>query len=267
MFYFDHSVNASKDDKILSLRLAFGGAAVDAYWSIIEKLYEEETPLVFKENQTETKALTHWLCVGFDDLETWVLAMVESGLLVNCNTDNNGDILLWSNRVQERIDEVNKKAETARQNGKKGGRPKAEKPKETKSVILANPKKATKTKTKTKTIDLNNKENIKRMFDEAEQENASFSVQCLKIYNETMGRNLCSMPPKSAECLNLRKDRYTLDEVSGMVKMKREQWTGTKMEPYLKPTTIFSPEHFDEYMEEYKHQNDEREFSNDEIPY
>lgn len=94
-----------------------------------------------------------------------------------------------------------------------------------------------------------------------------FSVQCLKVYNDTLKRDLYSMPSKAAECLNLREGRYTLEEIAGMIKMKRDEWQGTKMESFLKPSTLFSPDHFDEYMDAYRHQNDEREFSDDEIPY
>lgn len=104
-------------------------------------------------------------------------------------------------------------------------------------------------------------------FSEAEQAEPTFSVKCLKVYNETMGRDLYSMPSSAAECINLREGRYTLEEIAGMLKMKRDQWSGTNMEPYLKPSTLFSSNHFDEYMDEYRHQNDEREFSDDEIPY
>lgn len=105
------------------------------------------------------------------------------------------------------------------------------------------------------------------IFDEVESDEPSFSVQCLKVFNDITGWDMPNMPQKATECLNLRSDRYTLEQVGGMVKMKREQWEGTKIERNLKPSTLFSPDHFDEYMQEYLHQNDEREFSDDEIPY
>lgn len=95
----------------------------------------------------------------------------------------------------------------------------------------------------------------------------SYPIQCLKAFNDVTGWDMPNMPPKATECLNLRSNRYTVEDVAGMIKMKRSDWMGTKMEKFLKPSTLFSPDHFDEYMEEYKHQNDEREFSDDEIPY
>lgn len=104
-------------------------------------------------------------------------------------------------------------------------------------------------------------------FDIAETIEPPFAVKCLKVFNDATGWDMPSMPAKASECLNLRADRYSLEDVGGMVRMKREQWSGTKIERNLKPSTLFSPEHFDEYMQEYLHQNDERAFSDDEIPY
>ena len=46
MRYFDHDTTAGSDDKIMALRLAHGGAAVDAYWVLLEMMYQSETELV-----------------------------------------------------------------------------------------------------------------------------------------------------------------------------------------------------------------------------
>ena len=43
MKYFDHDVEAYKDDKIVLLRRECGGAAIDAYWTLLELIYREET--------------------------------------------------------------------------------------------------------------------------------------------------------------------------------------------------------------------------------
>lgn len=102
-------------------------------------------------------------------------------------------------------------------------------------------------------------------FDDLEE--PSFAIQCLKVFNDVTGWELYNMPQKATECLNLREPRYTLEQVREMIKMKRDDWIGTKVEKFLKPSTLFSPDHFDEYMQEYLHQNDEREFTDDEIPY
>ena len=139
MRYFDHDTSASDDDKIMALRIECGGAAVDAYWAVLELMYRDETDLVFSENQPKTKALTHRLCVGFDQLRTWVSAMVSVGLLeVVSATENDveNSTVYRSPRAASNIENYSAKKETARQNGKKGGR----KPKANRTLTESVPK-------------------------------------------------------------------------------------------------------------------------------
>ena len=75
MRYFDHDVTASDDDRIMALRLECGGAAVDAYWAVLELIYRTETPLVFSENRPETKSLCHRLCTDAETLGSWLSSM------------------------------------------------------------------------------------------------------------------------------------------------------------------------------------------------
>ena len=124
MEYFDHNVNASDDDGILALRMEFGGAAVDCYWAIIEKIYRDEAPVVVDENRAETKPLTLRLCVGFSELKNYVSEMVSLGLL---KTVGNDPFTVSSERAERTIERVRERCETARQNGKLGGRPKGSK--------------------------------------------------------------------------------------------------------------------------------------------
>ena len=123
MKYFDHDTTASGDDKIVSLRLECGGAAVDAYWVILEQLYRDETPLDIFGNQHLTRSVCHRLVTDAKTLEKYVFAMVEIGLL-NFTDENKREI--YSPRASKNIKAYTEKCETARQNGKKGGRkPKA----------------------------------------------------------------------------------------------------------------------------------------------
>ena len=129
MLWFYHDTSASDDDKIMALRIDHGGAAVDAYWAILERIYRDETDLVFARNRAETKALTHRLALGFEDVETFVKAILDIGLLKDTASDDEraqGIIRLHSERAFEAISEYSEKRETARRNAKKGGRkPKA----------------------------------------------------------------------------------------------------------------------------------------------
>ena len=129
MLYFDHDTSAADDDKIVVLRDEHGGAAVDAYWTVLERIYRDETDLVFGKNQVQTKALTRRLGLGFDELQTYISAFFDIGLLEDVATDeqrSEGICVLHSKRASDNIAAYNERKETARRNGSKGGRkPKA----------------------------------------------------------------------------------------------------------------------------------------------
>lgn len=122
MRYFDHDTGAASDDGIMALRIEHGGAAVDCYWALLEKMYRDEGPLDLTETNAETKSVCHRLCVGYAELEKYVGTMLEYGLL-------EGEIgNLYSARAMMNITAYQQKAETARQNGKLGGRKPKRKP-------------------------------------------------------------------------------------------------------------------------------------------
>ena len=142
MKYFDHDTTASDDDKIMALRIECGGAAVDAYWCVLELIHRDETDLVISENQPKTKSLCHRLCVGFEQLQSWLQSMVSVGLLTAKKSDENdvdNSVSYASVRAAANIARYASKAETARQNGKKGGRKPKRNRTETKSVSEKNP--------------------------------------------------------------------------------------------------------------------------------
>lgn len=121
MLYFNHDTQASKDDKIIALRSAMGGAAVDAYWTIIELIHRDETELVLGENQMLTKSVSAWLFTDEKTLMQWVEYMLEVGLLVLCDRTSES-VIVTSERARGNIVAYQQKAETARENGKNGGR-------------------------------------------------------------------------------------------------------------------------------------------------
>lgn len=61
--------------------------------------------------------VSYQLNANEEDIIEWVNFMIDLGLLTN-------DGGLWSDRISIGIETVNAKRETARENGKKGGRPK-----------------------------------------------------------------------------------------------------------------------------------------------
>lgn len=121
MLYFNHDTQASKDDRIIALRSFMGGAAVDAYWTIIELIHRDETELVFGENQMLTKSVSAWLFTDEKTLMQWVEYMLEVGLLVLCDRTSES-VIVTSERARGNIVAYQQKVETARENGKNGGR-------------------------------------------------------------------------------------------------------------------------------------------------
>ena len=126
MQYFEHSTHAADDDSIMALRLEMGGAAVDCYWVLLEKMYRDEAAVNLfgtdGETNVETKSVSHRLCIGSDELKKYVLKMLELGLFEG-TLEN-----ITSKRAMKNIEKYQKRAETARQNGKSGGRKPNRKP-------------------------------------------------------------------------------------------------------------------------------------------
>lgn len=118
MDYFPHDTNATSDDKLLALRMDAGLEGLACYWAILEKIYANEEPFNLSKTNVGTRTLAMLLGIGFDELETYVSAMISVGLLELCEDGNS----VTNRRAFEYIEKLDKKRETARQNGKLGGR-------------------------------------------------------------------------------------------------------------------------------------------------
>lgn len=86
---------------------------------------------------------------------------------------------------------------------------------------------------------------------EQEQEyplESPFGLLCLNQLNEVLGTCYGTLPSKAAAHLARMDGKYHLGEVRRMVEFKRDEWTGTKFANNLTPNTLFSPDHFEQYM-------------------
>lgn len=108
MQYFDHSTNASNDLKVMGLRIEQGGAAVDAYWYVIEQIHGNERPLCVSD-ATALRVHCHTLCVDVETLEKWCDAMVSVGLLEYDEKHEN----LTSARASKNVRQYREKKEKA----------------------------------------------------------------------------------------------------------------------------------------------------------
>jgi len=117
--YFSHDTTASSDPRIEQLRFLHGGAAVDAYWTLLEMIYEGEKPLEIVNNDVMTRFLSRKLCLkGKQSLTQWVSTMVELGLF------EVHDNAIISKRALSAIADYQALCAKNAANGKKGGRPK-----------------------------------------------------------------------------------------------------------------------------------------------
>lgn len=125
MDYFPHDTKAMSDDKLLALRIRDGLEAVACYWVILEKIYADEQPCDLSGSNVEATSVLLRLGVGPDVLKTYVSDMVKIGLL-ECDVEN--PMKVMSMRAEEQIKVLEKKRETARQNGKsRKAKPKSQK--------------------------------------------------------------------------------------------------------------------------------------------
>lgn len=79
-----------------------------------------------------------------------------------------------------------------------------------------------------------------------------YALQCLSAFNEIMGTPYLSLPTSCARNLKRFEETYTLDEVRAMISYKRDEWKGTRYERALTPNTLFSRDHFEQYIQQSK---------------
>ena len=111
--YFDHSTTAATDPKVMQLRLEQGGAAVDAYWYMLEQMHRDECGICTS-NAGAMLVHSHTLCTDENKLKTWVDAMVSIGLFEH--DSQSGEIT--SPRAVRNISEYKEKSEKARSKAK-----------------------------------------------------------------------------------------------------------------------------------------------------
>lgn len=91
--------------------------------------------------------------------------------------------------------------------------------------------------------------------DEDEYEGESppqYPWRCLDALNRALGTSYASMPSQCTHTLERFEEKYDISEVEAMIAYKRDEWRGTKFSKALTPNTLFSPEHFEQYIHQSK---------------
>ena len=179
----------------------------------------------------ETKSLCHRLCIDYEKLSEWLSEMASLGLLtVHDDVDERGERVevYGSTRASANIERYEARKETARENGKKGGRkPKRSRAKTksepngnqagTKSKADGNP---TPTQPETKERE---KEYLKIFLitpltppSMLSDDDAEFAAEALGIFNAITGSGVLALDPRSWDRLAvIRASGRTLDDVRG----------------------------------------------------
>lgn len=125
MDYFPHDTGSMKDDRIQALRMRHGLDAVCCYFAILEKVYADEEPVNLGRTDVGSMSISMWLGIGYEQIREYVSTMAELGLLESVE----GCMEAYtSRRAEEYIEQIERKRETARQNGKKNLTRKKRKP-------------------------------------------------------------------------------------------------------------------------------------------
>lgn len=275
MKYFDHDVDAHKDDKIILLRKIHGGAAVDAYWTILEIIYRDETNLKTdikpNDNQAETKlkpngltAISFFLQVDENTLKTWIETMCELGLFSK-KEGSNGHITIASSRATANINTYKARCETNRENGSKGGRPKKTagqsvgktkskpngkrteselKPTENPAESDLKPNRVDKEKEKEKY-----KEDISNDISKKKGADLSAITEIVDYLNQAANTSFKASSKNTQSLINARtREGFTVDDFKTVIDGRVKAWANDqKMSEYLRPQTLFGTK-FESYL-------------------
>jgi uncharacterized phage protein (TIGR02220 family) len=167
----------------------------------------------------------------------------------------------WHNlRADSEIEAYNSKAETARSNGKKGGRPKKNKdlknikPTETQPVVDRNPEK-TGLKANHKPLTKNQKPLTKNQKPETNLKPLSGkpdeSAEIINYLNNQTGKSFKPVTSNTKLIKARIAEGHNTADIKTVIDNKVREWSNDKkMSKYLRPATLFNAEKFNQYVGE-----------------
>lgn len=81
------------------------------------------------------------------------------------------------------------------------------------------------------------------------QEEDEIVVDVINYLNKHTGKKFRASTRSTKGHINARiKDGYTFEDFCRVIDYKVQEWTGTQYEQFLRPNTLFSPSHFESYL-------------------
>lgn len=87
---------------------------------------------------------------------------------------------------------------------------------------------------------------------------SEFPWLCLRALCDELGATYSTMPGKCTRMLERSEGRFTVGQVRAMVAYKRDEWQGTPFKGNLTPNFLFSPDHFEQCMNQSMADSEER---------
>ncbi|ARF66698.1 conserved phage C-terminal domain-containing protein [Paenibacillus larvae] len=239
-YYFSHDSNARHDPKITAMRGAYGAEGYGWYWMLIEMMRESSDYKLDMQGKYTFNAFALQLQGDSKKIEEFVHDCIhEFNLFCSDGTHFWSESLMRRMQIREQKSEARRKAAQARWNKEKreSGQP-SENAEEMQmhSNSSANGMQGKESKGKESKEKLNKKDN-----------NVPFQ-EIINYLNQKAGTKYRANSKATQKHIQARwNEKFTLDDFKTVIDKKVEEWSGSSMEQYLRPETLFGSK-FESYL-------------------
>jgi uncharacterized phage protein (TIGR02220 family) len=251
-YYFSHDTNASRDEKILFMRVDYGWEGYGWYWAIVETMAEANNyKLKFKNGNPNRVAIAGLsLChnIPIEELEKFIDDCINKYGLFDTDEE-----YFWSKTLLKRLSIRDEKSNKLRDAGIKGAKKRwgidSHPNGEVSSHPNGNERKGKEIKLKERKLNKNKGKNK-----DSTKYHTIIREQIINYLNTEASKNYKLTTPETIRLINARlKEDYLLDDFKKVIDVKCEEWKGkfTKdgknMEDWLRPQTLFGNK-FESYL-------------------
>ena len=152
--------------------------------------------------------------------------------------------------IQDVIDEAKNYSQSKQLAGRLGGLAKASSAKADPSSAKA---KVSTPLARSSSISINSKEEPKTLVVKHDVE------EVITFLNTTTGSKYKSSTKATVSKIEARiKDGFSVDDIKTVITVKSKEWKGTDMAKYLRPSTLFAPDKFEDYLNQLEKNNSQQ---------